>query len=355
LLAFYFCNRQKSSFLGMRPGSAAATFAGHKTIYPFNRPEMKQILFTLSLLFAVLLLSSCEGNDVNPSDGPQNDTLGVTWTEVPSPTVFSARNSYGLTEYQNKLWVTGGFIAPGETDQEVWSTSDGENWERVTDSPTFSPRADHVCLTFNNKMWMIGGMDFQAGSPDFKDDVLSSTDGITWTLESNFTWTPNVNGPNGMVYDNQIFLFGADGNSVSNRIYASSTGTSWDLITNSAPYGFGDGPNPTLFQNKMWTFQGNSAWHSTDGITWTEETITVTNGTMSGESFEVIDNQLWIIGADRVANSSDGINWTVVKQFAPWNEADFLESVVFDDKLWVIGRSGSGSTATQRIWYSGIK
>jgi hypothetical protein len=38
-----------------------------------------------------------------------NSTDGVTWTEVNSSTIFSARENLASLVFDNKMWVTGGF------------------------------------------------------------------------------------------------------------------------------------------------------------------------------------------------------------------------------------------------------
>lgn len=56
----------------------------------------------------------------------------------------------------------------------------GGNWEQATSDAGWSARQNHQSLIHDGKMWVLGGTD-GPNNTGVKNDVWSSTDGITWT------------------------------------------------------------------------------------------------------------------------------------------------------------------------------
>ena len=77
--------------------------------------------------------------------------------------------------------MIGGF--DGGYKNDVWSSSDGVTWTQESASAAFPVRADHQVVAFNNKLWLIGGYD---GSR--KNDVWSSSDGVNWYENKEFNF-----------------------------------------------------------------------------------------------------------------------------------------------------------------------
>lgn len=75
------------------------------------------------------------------------------------------------------MWVIGGHDESGASLNDVWSSTDGITWTLVTQ---FLLRSQFQVLVHDGKMWILGGLQFN----EFKNDVWSSTDGITWTQET---------------------------------------------------------------------------------------------------------------------------------------------------------------------------
>lgn len=93
---------------------------------------------------------------------------------------------FGITEYDDKLWIIGGIQWDG-TDEtltnNVYNSTDGITWALVGSITLAEERHSMGCCTYNNKIWWFGGQDWST-SPwvgNANSDVYYSIDGITWT------------------------------------------------------------------------------------------------------------------------------------------------------------------------------
>lgn len=215
-----------------------------------------------------------------------------------------------------KVFLLGGFDSTSPNFlNDVFSSTDGKNWKLIspqdyTTTTKWSPRLHFGSNTvyFNNKIWVIGG-GMGSGSGDEKE-VWSSVDGVNWTLMTN-------NGPdsinhNVVVFNNKIFILNAELDKVS----YSSDGINWS-VPYPAPWGYRAWASAVVFQNKIWVMGG------------------MDNG--------IFKNDIW--------SSSDGLNWTHIDtnlslkgiQNAPWEARGQHTSLVFNNKIWVLGGCGSNS------------
>ena len=85
---------------------------------------------------------------------------GKDWTLVSESPAFQSRMQTGVIEYNNKLWILGGFPLAGNLTgipmcSDVWSSTNGEDWTLVTNTPGFGERYGHSVVIFNGKMWVI--------------------------------------------------------------------------------------------------------------------------------------------------------------------------------------------------------
>ncbi|MDD2716995.1 MAG: SUMF1/EgtB/PvdO family nonheme iron enzyme [Candidatus Wallbacteria bacterium] len=237
------------------------------------------------------------------------------WTQASASAGFTARKLHANLIFKDKMWVIGG-QCNGSDKNDVWSSSNGITWSQETPGADFSARYGHTCLTFDDKMWVIGGYTTGQG---FKNDVWFSSNGITW-----FQATLNA-------------AFDA-------RMYHSSL----------------------VFDNKMWVLGGFSnvgsyhrfseAWCSTDGVTWTRATGTASFSARDYHSSLTFDNKMWVIGGSTGSDkndvwySSDGISWFQATAGAAFTPRTRHTSLVFDNKMWVIG--GGAPSYANDVWYS---
>lgn len=244
------------------------------------------------------------------------------WEEVANTLPFNAKDGAGLLNFQDKMWLLGGwdppFHPPMYTHSEVWGSSDGANWNFETEAP-WPARHCSAWLTGNDAMWVIGG-DPQSGC---LTDVWKSTDGTNW-IQTNSAIPGYVtrNNPNYAFVDSQLFVYGGEQCS-----------------------------GPPL----------NDVWSSTDGINWNQ----LPNAPWSGRGMQVnscVDGsgQIWMLGGaneatrrsfNEVWKSADGINWTLVNASAPWSGRYWHTVAWFDNKMWLLGGMATGSEMND-VWYS---
>jgi hypothetical protein len=308
---------------------------------------------------------------------------GVNWTEVTQLTGFSTRAAHSSFVFDNKIWVIGGQMPGGRTN-EVWSSLDGSSWTLVTGEAAFPPIQMHTSVVFNNKMWIIGGY---ADIPTITktNEVWSSSNGRDWVSEGLAGFSPR-NSHSSVVYDSKIWVIGGSVAGISpshtNEVWSSTNGTSWVKETTTANFPPRWGHSSVVHDNKMWTIGGmytdpgffndayNDVWYSSNGITWQQATSEA--GFVKREYHSSVSHQgkMWVIGGqfddgmavgipfyDDVWYSSDGLTWTEATGEAGWDARSKHSSVVFNGKIWVIGGYYEDMFLTiyryfNDVWYS---
>jgi N-acetylneuraminic acid mutarotase len=259
-------------------------------------------LFSALLVLASLLLFGC--GVTNSSNNNNNSGGARAWSQLLSAGAFAARDGFPLLAFNGQLWIIGGHsysYGTSGTDvywNDVWSSSDGITWTMQTSSANFSPRTLHTGLVFDNKMWILGGS--RDTSYDMLNEIWSSSDGITWT----------------QVSANPVF---------SGRYHHRAA----------------------VMDNKMWVSGGtgwlNDVWYSSNGQSWTQAVTNASWPPRIGNGFISHENKLWVIngyfGDGETWSSPDGASWTIVPSgnSALPRGSHFFGCVVFDNKMWVVG------------------
>jgi hypothetical protein len=244
------------------------------------------------------------------------------WVSVQPGLPFTARDGAGLLNFQNKLWLLGGWDPPYHpplyTHSEVLSSTDGVNWNFETDAP-WPPRHCGAWLTDSLNMYVMGG-DPQSGCVS---DVWKSNDGINWIqLEDTIPGYVKRNNPNYAFANGKFYLFGGE--------QCSASGLS-------------------------------EVWESSDGITWNQ----LPDAPWSGRGMQVnscVDDlgQIWMLGGsnegdrrsfNEVWKTNDGLTWTLVNESAPWAGRYWHTVAWFDNKIWVMAGVASGIEMGD-VWYS---
>lgn len=108
---------------------------------------------------------------------------GVTWTQT-SANAWPGRQRFGLTAFNNLMWVSGGAGRSGaNVYSDVYYSSDGVSWTQTTASAPWVGRANHAFFAANNLLWVVGGL-LTGAFANATTDSWSSPDGITWTRVS---------------------------------------------------------------------------------------------------------------------------------------------------------------------------
>lgn len=216
-------------------------------------------------------------NDIWSSDD------GINWTEEVKNATFSERLDFGLTQWDGKLWIAGGWTQQSASElNDVWSSVDGINWELETSNAQFPARKSHSLVTINNKLWIIGGQ----GSSAKYEDVWSSDDGVNWSQETLLTtelFRPRDTGVRqnfkAIAHNNKIFVIsGSDSAGVLSDVWSTSDGATWQRESEDTGMHGRNGFSLTIFNDSIWLHGGaysdgiayylKDIWRSTNGADW---------------------------------------------------------------------------------------
>jgi len=125
------------------------------------------------------LLGGADGSGNLTNDVLTSDTGSSGWTQVPDPGasfIFTPRKYHQAIEFGGYLYVIGGTTASGDVN-DIWRMDTAGNWTAPVSSAPFSARHSFQLEVYDNKMWLIGGID---ASNNKLNDVWSTSDGIHW-------------------------------------------------------------------------------------------------------------------------------------------------------------------------------
>ena len=126
-------------------------------------------------------------------------------------------------------------------------------WSELTPQTAFAGRDGAGLLEFNGRLWLLGGWSI-VSNPDFYDlttsEVWSSTDGISWTLETIAPWEGR-HMAGWAVFHELLFVVGGDNNRghYQNDVWSSPDGKNWTQIANAVPWG---SARPSLRRGFQW-------------------------------------------------------------------------------------------------------
>lgn len=131
-----------------------------------------------------------------------------------------------VASFHDQLWLIGGFDGAAYSNA-IWRSDDGLAWRKVAEAP-WAPRMGARWLVFRDRLWLIGG-----GIIDgpINSDVWSSADGLAWTREADKLADPQPFGFTPQVFDNRIWLIGANrSGEFASEMLVSSTGRDWQPV-----------------------------------------------------------------------------------------------------------------------------
>lgn len=260
------------------------------------------------------------------------DTLSATyykWVKISNSLPFSNRDGAGLLNFNNKLYLLGGWHNDSvpRTNNEVWSSDDAVNWTFIKKAP-WEQRHTFGCLIFNNKIWILGG---DVNSNHYQPDVWNSSNGIDWNLiQDTTTWGFRVLF-NYHLMNNKMWVYGGQkifNNNLDtsyNDIYSSQDGVNWFKEVNTSSWS----PRGMMIGNvnhlgKIWMLGG---------------------GTYTGDlTLRMYSNEVW--------NTKNSIQWNFVSN-APWVGRQYHNVISFDNKVWVTcGYNYFQNGNLNDTWYS---
>ncbi len=292
------------------------------------------------------------------------------WVEETQGAPLGARVGHASAVFDNRMWVLGG----AGYQSDVWSSPDGVTWTLETSAPGWDGRQHHTAVAFNNRLWVMGGQGTAPpAGPGHLNDVWSSPDGITWTLETGAAaWVPRALHTS-TVFDNRLWVIGGeDGASMIDLsdVWSSPDGVVWTKETDSAPWGPRRSHATTVFANQLWVLGGlasgfggapkGDAWSSSDGINWLLATSSAAGGRAGHTAFSYL-GFIWMAGGNGSSPaeikhhndlwySVDGVNWTL-EGAGPWSERQHHTSEVFGGRPWILGGGlKNGPLAADCVW-----
>ena len=273
----------------------------------------------------------------------------------------------------------------------------GYRWVEVTTNAPWAPRDGAGALVFGGKMWLIGGWNpgDKAHFPRVcNNEVWSSSDGATWTLEKpntflnlDFDSAADWEGRHTAgyaVFKNKMWIMGGDPiqSHYQNDVWNSADGKTWHCVTNQVPWGPRVLHYTVVFQDKIWIMGGQTLpqfapekeifyrdiWNSADGVNWTKvtprEPYWSERGMIGGSA--VFKGRLWILGGGTydtpkvperkfftdVWSTADGVHWERHVEAAPWTIRQYHDVAVFDGRMWVLEGANRISGNLKDVWYS---
>lgn len=194
------------------------------------------------------------------------------------------------------------FLPTSQFFNDVWASSDGAEWRLLTDDAPWSGRAGLSAAVLDDHIYVLGGSrnDDTAiigpGGPArvYYNDVWRSADGVEWELlTDDAPWAARA-GAAVVATDGRLFVIGGEEGFTCeplpdceapyfNDVWSSSDGTTWDLVTDDAPWsprpghvceplegrivcfgGFGLVENPL----DVWVTENGSTWQQAEGSPW---------------------------------------------------------------------------------------
>ena len=237
------------------------------------------------------------------ADGESFTKLGTTYTFDSGKLISS------LYSVNNKLWVVGGntlgfgnpngtkstgsdFYGPAGLSNRIHNSSDMTTWDEPATAllPDGAPRRYSANIVHGGKMFMIGG---QIAGGFLKNDVWSSSDGLTWTKVSEGGFTARMQAA-AVSYDNKIWLIGGQtslGTCSKEILVSTDGGVTWTLAANDValPGDFAPRAGHSAFldgANKLWIIGGYAAElkvETVDGVEQRSEIITPKGDAWSGK------------------------------------------------------------------------
>lgn len=245
---------------------------------------------------------------------------GKEWTLAVENAAWKHADFPMTAVFKDKMWIMGGWhggrLPHASASNSVWSSTDGAEWKLETEAAGWSPRMCGGIVVHLDRLWVMGGVQkyYFGDDADLKNDVWSSADGVTWEqVTEQAPWSPRAYiAP--VVLNGKMYVFGG-GNYLPNPafhsdVWSSSDGKTWTQETNQAPWQPRIWHTSAVYRNQMWVMGGWSkdpgdpprkggnfgdTWYSADGKTWKEYKTDVVWAQRHEHSTYVFQDKLWVV------------------------------------------------------------
>ena len=284
---------------------------------------------------ALWLSGGGDGHSLNPHEIWYSDNA-TSWS-AKHPVVWNPRSEHQVVNFQNRLWLIGG-SGPYEIYGDAFISEAGWKWEKKEQSyypDNFKPRTGHQLINFQDKLWLIGGYD----GVDYYSDIWSSSNGSYWSRKNaGGSLFETREGHQVAKHQQRLFLAGGHhGTTYYNDVWASVGGSAsgWTEVNASAAFSPRSGHQLVSFKDKLWLIGGktsygavNDIYSSNFGYTWTLEQEHAAFPARYGHKVIVYQDKLWLLGGrhkdsiglndiylNDIWYSEDGINWYEKESF----------------------------------------
>jgi hypothetical protein len=276
-------------------------------------------------------------------------TDGITWTAVSNGLPTGTRGiAKGNIIWANSFWLI--CISMGSDIFNFYKSTDGLNW-----TLTIANKPANFIRFFKNKFYLV-----------LQNSVSTSTDGVTWTLQS---FNYNVPLPGGyagirdLQWDGNLWMLTHVSPGITYPIYTSTDGINWtanesanSLYSYRGPYGGGAVPICTNC-NGVWLAgfsnvnNTNSIIYSKDGLTWAAIPTVQAFGNNNCENI-TFNGTVFIATINnaggyvmKTISSPDGLTWTSdssLQTLVPYTSTNpaYIQTIVTKTVLPVINIPG---------------
>jgi len=256
---------------------------------------------------------------------------GAEWVSgTPLGGTTPQKNLNGIAFSGSRLVVVGDSATIFAGDYNYTSTNPlgVTTWMSPTSLPAgFSATTNLSAVIFSGQQFVALGID---GS------ILTSTDGLTWTLATGSIPSASMNGIAFGTVSGAGLYVAVD---ASGSIFTSSDLVNWNLITppitTRALYSVS-----FLNGRFMATGANGTLLTSADGSIWTAQTSNTTNA-LRGAAFRSAPTAVYVVVGDAgtIVTSTDGTAWNPIPITPPLPQN--LNSVVFGSRFIAVGQSGA--------------
>jgi hypothetical protein len=313
---------------------------------------------------------------------PQFDPSSLSWSLATSSAEWPARDSAVSFVFQNKMWTMGGLDGSKEIDSnhkvlyweaphfnDIWSTEDGTRWTMMKAKAEWPPRRSISVVEFQDKLWMFGGWSPITG---YTSDIWQSSDGATWTkIASSASW-PAREGQTAEVFQGKIWMVGGvnyDKRETKNDVWWSDNGVDWHEATTTIPWSSRWDHATAVFNGKLFLAGGmnlkgetfKDVWSSADGLNWESVNADPPWQERQGHSLVIFRDKLWIIGrlndaedggVNDIWYSDNGLAWQKTQTDPSWLGREDYSALVFKDRIFIFGGMDSNWQWRNDVWSS---
>ncbi|HEX9192815.1 MAG TPA: hypothetical protein VF871_03525 [Burkholderiales bacterium] len=312
-----------------QPGSSVAPAApGVPLIFDAVPPRVVAGLAN-DTQYAFIMNATRDDSKAGPSSPIVVKTPRLAGAEWASGTALGT-NLNGIAFNGSRLVVVGdsGTIFAGDYNYTSTDPLGVTAWMPATLLPVgFSATTNLSAVIFSGQQFVALGID---GS------ILTSTDGLTWTLATGSIPSASMNGIAFGTVSGAGLYVAVD---ASGSIFTSSDLVNWNLITppitTRALYSVS-----FLNGRFMATGANGTLLTSADGSIWTAQTSNTTNA-LRGAAFRSAPTAVYVVVGDAgtIVTSTDGTAWNPIPITPPLPQN--LNSVVFGSRFIAVGQSGA--------------